>query len=64
MPEPVEKWQAVHLVVMAEARLGRLPEYVRKTFIELLIRGLPIPALPGEAGFRESDWLDRREALS
>jgi hypothetical protein len=41
----------------AEARLGRLPAYVRERLIDLLMRCEPIPALPGEVGFREADWL-------
>lgn len=42
----------------AEARLGgRLPAYVRERLIDLLMGGEPVPPLPGEANFRERDWL-------
>lgn len=63
MPDPVDRLQAIGIALAAEARLGQLPQYVRETFIEMLVRGEPIPSLPGEMGFRESDWLDRWEAL-
>jgi hypothetical protein len=55
---PVEQQRAIELVVAAERRLGQLPDYVRRTFIDLLMRGEPVPPLPGEMGFRESDWLN------
>jgi hypothetical protein len=57
--DPVEQQRAVELVVATEARLGQLPGYVREAFIDLLVRGEPVPPLPGETGFRESDWLNR-----
>lgn len=41
----------------AEARLGKLPGYVREAFIDRLMRGESIPPLPGEVCFREGDWL-------
>lgn len=63
MPEPIDILQAIGVTLAVEARLGQLPQYVRETFIELLVRGEPVPALPGEVGFREADWLDRHRAL-
>ena len=49
--------RAERQAVAAEARLGQLPAYVRERFIDLLVRGERIPPLPGEACFREADWL-------
>lgn len=49
--------EAEQQIAAYEATHGKLPAYVRDAMHAKLTAGEPVPPLPGELGFRESDWL-------